>query len=93
MYILARKIKASGFKVIMSGEGADEIFGGYLFFHKAPNAREFHRSPPPSPNTPSQLPSWAFQNCLSGWSASAAPCILRLSALLGSHGHSACRRI
>ncbi|KAK9814108.1 hypothetical protein WJX72_000787 [[Myrmecia] bisecta] len=43
MYLLARKIKALGLKVIMSGEGADEIFGGYLYFHKAPNAAEFHR--------------------------------------------------
>ena len=43
MYLLSRKIKALGFKVVMSGEGADEIFGGYLYFHKAPNAAEFHR--------------------------------------------------
>jgi len=42
MYLLARKIKAMGIKMILSGEGADEIFGGYLYFHKAPNAREFH---------------------------------------------------
>ncbi|KAL3158675.1 Asparagine synthetase [Trebouxia sp. C0010 RCD-2024] len=43
MYLLSRKIKALGFKVVMSGEGADEVFGGYLYFHKAPNAAEFHR--------------------------------------------------
>lgn len=43
MYLLSRKIKALGFKVVMSGEGADEIFGGYLYFHKAPNPAEFHR--------------------------------------------------
>jgi len=42
MYLLARKIKAMGIKMVLSGEGADEIFGGYLYFHKAPNAREFH---------------------------------------------------
>ncbi len=43
MYLLCRKIKAQGFKVILSGEGADEIFGGYLYFHKAPNAEELHK--------------------------------------------------
>ncbi|MEJ7745394.1 MAG: asparagine synthase B [Luteimonas sp.] len=42
MYLLARRIKAMGVKMVLSGEGADEIFGGYLYFHKAPNAREFH---------------------------------------------------
>jgi asparagine synthase (glutamine-hydrolysing) len=42
MYLLSRKIKALGFKVVLSGEGADEIFGGYLYFHKAPSAEEFH---------------------------------------------------
>ena len=43
MYLLARRIKSLGFKVVMSGEGADEIFGGYLYFHKAPSPEEFHR--------------------------------------------------
>jgi asparagine synthase (glutamine-hydrolysing) len=38
MYLLARRIKAMGIKMVLSGEGADEIFGGYLYFHKAPNA-------------------------------------------------------
>jgi asparagine synthase (glutamine-hydrolysing) len=42
MYLLARRIKAMGVKMVLSGEGADEIFGGYLYFHKAPDAREFH---------------------------------------------------
>ena len=42
MYLLARKIKSMGVKMVLSGEGADEIFGGYLYFHKAPNAKEFH---------------------------------------------------
>merc|ERR1719310_1703063 len=42
MYLMARKIRASGVKMVQSGEGADEIFGGYLYFHKAPNAQEFH---------------------------------------------------
>lgn len=41
MYLMARKIKAMGIKMVISGEGADEVFGGYLYFHKAPNAREF----------------------------------------------------
>ncbi len=42
MYLIARAIKAMGIKMVLSGEGADELFGGYLYFHKAPNAREFH---------------------------------------------------
>mmetsp|Transcript_3760 Transcript_3760/g.5529 ORF Transcript_3760/g.5529 Transcript_3760/m.5529 type:complete len:570 (-) Transcript_3760:170-1879(-) len=41
MYLMARKIKAMGIKMVLSGEGADEIFGGYLYFHKAPNKQEF----------------------------------------------------
>tara|TARA_Y100000996_G_C22555105_1_gene655253 strand:+ start:1776 stop:3440 length:1665 start_codon:yes stop_codon:yes gene_type:complete len=42
MYLMARYIKSMGIKMVLSGEGADEIFGGYLYFHKAPNSREFH---------------------------------------------------
>lgn len=43
MYLLARVIKSMGIKMVLTGEGADEIFGGYLYFHKAPNAEEFHK--------------------------------------------------
>ncbi|MBF6597727.1 MAG: asparagine synthase B [Fermentimonas sp.] len=43
MYLLARFIKSFGIKMVLSGEGADEIFGGYLYFHKAPDAEEFHK--------------------------------------------------
>ena len=42
MFLIARKIKSTGVKMVMSGEGADELLGGYLYFHKAPNAEEFH---------------------------------------------------
>ena len=42
MYLMARVIKSMGIKMVLSGEGADEIFGGYLYFHKAPNGQEFH---------------------------------------------------
>ncbi|WP_417875557.1 asparagine synthase B [Winogradskyella sediminis] len=42
MYLMARVIKSMGIKMVLSGEGADELFGGYLYFHKAPNAQEFH---------------------------------------------------
>ncbi|KAL7437635.1 hypothetical protein ACHAXH_004863 [Discostella pseudostelligera] len=41
MYLMSRKIKAMGIKMVLSGEGADEVFGGYLYFHKAPNEQEF----------------------------------------------------
>lgn len=43
MYLMSRKIKAMGIKMVLSGEGADEVFGGYLYFHKAPNSKEFHQ--------------------------------------------------
>ena len=43
MYLMARVIKSMGIKMVLSGEGADEIFGGYLYFHKAPNSEEFHK--------------------------------------------------
>ncbi|MED6224320.1 Asparagine synthetase [glutamine-hydrolyzing] 3 [Stylosanthes scabra] len=42
MFLMSRKIKAMGVKMVLSGEGSDEIFGGYLYFHKAPNKEEFH---------------------------------------------------
>ncbi|MEN1783637.1 MAG: asparagine synthase B [Bacteroidota bacterium] len=42
MYLMARVIKSMGIKMVLSGEGADELFGGYLYFHKAPNDQEFH---------------------------------------------------
>ena len=43
MYLMARVIKSMGIKMVLSGEGADEIFGGYLYFHKAPSSEEFHK--------------------------------------------------
>lgn len=43
MFLMARRIKATGVKMVLSGEGSDELFGGYLYFHKAPNAIEFQR--------------------------------------------------
>ncbi len=43
MYLMARVIKSMGIKMVLSGEGADELFGGYLYFHKAPNAKQFHQ--------------------------------------------------
>jgi len=42
MYLMSRVIKSMGIKMVLSGEGSDELFGGYLYFHKAPNAKEFH---------------------------------------------------
>jgi asparagine synthase (glutamine-hydrolysing) len=42
IYLLARVIKSMGIKMVLSGEGSDELFGGYLYFHKAPNAKKFH---------------------------------------------------
>ncbi|MAG18526.1 MAG: asparagine synthase B [Flavobacteriaceae bacterium] len=43
MFLMARSIKSHGIKMVLSGEGADELFGGYLYFHKAPSAKEFHK--------------------------------------------------
>ena len=42
MYLLSRKVKSLGIKMVLSGEGADEVFGGYPYFHQAPNNEEFH---------------------------------------------------
>ncbi|RQM22419.1 hypothetical protein B5M09_008766 [Aphanomyces astaci] len=42
MFLMSRKIKAMGIKMVLSGEGADEVFGGYLYFHKAPHAQALH---------------------------------------------------
>lgn len=42
MFLMSRKIKAFGVKMVLSGEGADEVFGGYLYFHKAPSAKALH---------------------------------------------------
>jgi asparagine synthase (glutamine-hydrolysing) len=42
MFLMARAIKAMGIKMVLSGEGSDELFGGYLYFHKAPDAKAFH---------------------------------------------------
>jgi len=42
MYLLARKIRSKGIKMVLTGEGSDELFGGYLYFHKAPSAKDFH---------------------------------------------------
>ncbi|PRQ48738.1 putative asparagine synthase (glutamine-hydrolyzing) [Rosa chinensis] len=41
MFLMSRKIKSLGVKMVLSGEGSDEIFGGYLYFHKAPNKEDF----------------------------------------------------
>ena len=43
MFLMSRKIKALGVKMVLSGEGADEVFGGYLYFHKAPNKKALHQ--------------------------------------------------
>ena len=43
MFLLARRVKATGCKMVLSGEGADEVFAGYLYFHKAPNGEELHK--------------------------------------------------
>lgn len=43
MFLMSRKIKSLGVKMVLSGEGSDEIFGGYLYFHKAPNKQELHQ--------------------------------------------------
>ena len=58
MYLLARVIRSLGIKMVLSGEGADEIFGGYLYFHKAPDARAFHEE------TVRKLSKLHFYDCL-----------------------------
>ena len=58
MFLLARRIKAMGVKMVLSGEGSDEVFGGYLYFHKAPSARAFHEE------TIRKLDALHFYDCL-----------------------------
>jgi asparagine synthase (glutamine-hydrolysing) len=58
MYLLARVIRSMGIKMVLSGEGADEIFGGYLYFHKAPDAKAFHEE------TVRKLGKLHFYDCL-----------------------------
>ena len=58
MYLLARVIRSMGIKMVLSGEGADEVFGGYLYFHKAPDARAFHEE------TVRKLSKLHFYDCL-----------------------------
>ncbi|KAF9367724.1 asparagine synthetase, partial [Mortierella sp. AD011] len=58
MYLLSRKIRAMGVKMVLSGEGADEIFGGYLYFHSAPNADELHSE------TVSRVKNLHYADCL-----------------------------
>lgn len=66
MFLLARKIRAMGIKMVLSGEGADEIFGGYLYFHKAPDAQSFHEE------TVRKLQRLHFYDCLRANKAMAA---------------------
>ncbi|XP_053693933.1 probable asparagine synthetase [glutamine-hydrolyzing] [Sabethes cyaneus] len=66
MYLLARHIKSEGIKMILSGEGADELFGGYLYFHQAPSLTEFHWE------TVSRVQKLHYSDCLRANKASAA---------------------
>ena len=66
MYLLARRVKALGIKMVLSGEGSDEVFGGYLYFHKAPNAAEFHAE------TVRKLQSLHLYDCLRANKSTAA---------------------
>ena len=66
MYLMMRKIHAMGIKMILSGEGADEVFGGYLYFHKAPNGHELHEE------TVRKLQKLHLYDCLRANKSSAA---------------------
>ncbi len=66
MYLMARKIKSMGIKMVLSGEGSDEVFGGYLYFHMAPNPEEFHRE------TVTKLSLLSKYDCLRANKATAA---------------------
>lgn len=58
MYLLARRVKKDGYKMLLSGEGADEVFGGYLYFHQAPGAEAFHYE------TVSRILNISYADCL-----------------------------
>lgn len=67
MYLLARVIKSMGIKMVLSGEGADEVFGGYLYFHKAPNAEAFHEETVRKLNKLYQYDCLRANKALSAW--------------------------
>ncbi len=67
MYLLARVIKSMGIKMVLSGEGADEIFGGYLYFHKAPDAKAFHEETVRKLNKLHQYDCLRANKSLSAW--------------------------
>ncbi|MBR2456726.1 MAG: asparagine synthase B, partial [Bacteroidaceae bacterium] len=67
MYLLARVIKSMGIKMVLSGEGADEVFGGYLYFHKAPNAAAFHEETVRKLNKLYQYDCLRANKALSAW--------------------------
>ncbi|MGN6091221.1 MAG: asparagine synthase B [Luteibacter jiangsuensis] len=89
MFLLARRIKAMGVKMVLSGEGSDEIFGGYLYFHKAPSAREFHAE------TVRKLEALQYYDCLrankamSAWGVEARVPFLDLEFLHTAMGFDA----
>jgi len=67
MYLMARVIKSMGIKMVLSGEGSDELFGGYLYFHKAPNAKEFHEETVRKLNKLHQYDCLRANKSLSAW--------------------------
>ena len=67
MYLMSRKIKAIGIKMVLSGEGADEVFGGYLYFHKAPNPKEFHEENVRKINTLHMFDCARANKAMSAW--------------------------
>ena len=85
MYLLARVIKSMGIKMVLSGEGADELFGGYLYFHKAPNAQAFHEE------TVRKLSKLHLYDCLRANKALAAWGVEgRVPFQRGTHGEMDC---
>ena len=71
MYLMSRKIKAMGVKMVLSGEGADEVFGGYLYFHKAPNEKEFHEELKDKINNLYLFDCLRANKCTSAWGVEA----------------------
>lgn len=71
MYLMARKIRSTGVKMVLSGEGADEIFGGYLYFHKAPDAQEFHQENIRKVSQLNKYDCLRANKCMMAWSIEA----------------------
>ena len=93
MFLLARRIRAMGVKMVLSGEGSDEIFGGYLYFHKAPGARAFHEETVRKLDALHQYDCLRANKAMMAWGVEARVPFLDLEFLDLAMGMDACHKL